>query len=217
METRASQGQHPEVAEPAELAQAAELASAAVVINHDVEDYAAWKRAFDRHAGARRNAGVVAAHVNQDAENPNRLSVYLAGADRAKLAAFVGDIALMATMREAGVTGPPHIIDLTPMEDLTRKDRPLAGLIIRHEVRDYAAWKAAFDGHGEARRQAGVVGHAVSRSVRNPNVVVIYLQATSLDALRAFAAAPDLKAVMAAAGVVGAPDLSFVQGGEWQT
>ena len=124
---------------------------AAVVINHDVEDYAAWKRAFDRHAATRRNAGIVAAHVNQDAENPNRLSVYLAGADRAKLAAFVGDIALMATMREAGVTGPPHIIDLTPVEDLTCKDRPLAGLIIRHEVRDYAAWKAAFDGHAEAR------------------------------------------------------------------
>ena len=194
-----------------------QLPSAAVVISHEVEDYTAWKLAFDRNAGARRNAGIVAAHVNQDAENPNRLSVYLAGADRARLAAFIGDIALMAAMRDAGVTGPPHIVDITPVEDLTRKDRPLAGLIIRHEVRDYAAWKRAFDGHGDARSKAGVVGHAVSRSVRNPNVVVIYLQAESLDALRAFAAASDSKAVMQAAGVVGAPDLSFVQGGEWQS
>jgi quinol monooxygenase YgiN len=194
-----------------------QLPSAAVVINHDVEDYATWKRAFDQHAGARRNAGIVAAHVNQDAENPNRLSIYLAGADRAKLTAFVGDIALMAAMREAGVTGPPHIIEMTPTEDLTCKDGPMEGLIIRHEVRDYAAWKAAFDRHGDARRQAGVVGHAVSRSVRNPNVVVIYLQAASLSALRTFAASPDLKAVMQAAGVVGAPDLSFVHGGDWQT
>lgn len=194
-----------------------QVPSAAVVINHEVEDYAAWKRAFDRHAGARRSAGIVAAHVNQDADNPNRLSVYLAGADRAKLAAFVGDIALMAAMREAGVTGPPHIIDMTPVEDRTCKDRPLAGLIIRHEVRDFADWKAAFDGHEDARSKAGVVGYAVSRSVRNPDVVVVYLQAAALEALRAFAAAPDLKAVMAAAGVVGEPDLSFVHGGEWQT
>ena len=169
------------------------------------------------HAATRRNAGIVAAHVNQDAENPNRLSVYLAGTDRAKLAAFIGDIALMATMREAGVTGPPHIIDMTPVEDLTCKDRPLAGLIIRHEVRDYAAWKRAFDGQANARSNAGVIGHAVSRSVRNPNVVVVYLQAEALEALRAFAAAPDLKAVMQAAGVVGAPELSFVHGGEWQS
>jgi hypothetical protein len=209
METRA--------ASQSQGSQRPELPIAAVVIGHDVEDYASWKRAFDQHAAARRAVGIVAAHVNQDADNPNRLSVYLAGNDRAKLAAFIGDIALMATMREAGVTGPPHILDLTPVEDLTHKDRPLAGLIIRHEVRDYAAWKAAFDGHGEARRQAGVVGHAVSRSVRNPNVVVLYLQATALEALRAFAAAPALQAVMAAAGVVGTPDLSFVHGGAWQT
>jgi hypothetical protein len=194
-----------------------QLPAAAVVINHEVEDYAVWKRAFDRHAATRRNAGIVAAHVNQDAENPNRLSVYLAGSDRAKLAAFLGDISLMATMREAGVTGPPHIVDLTPMEDLTCKDRPLAGLIICHEVRDYAAWKWAFDGHANARGTAGVIGHAVSRSVRNPDVVVVYLQAEALEALRAFAAASDVKAVMAAAGVVGAPELSFVHGGHWQT
>ncbi len=193
------------------------LPAAAVVINHDVEDYSAWKRAFDRHAATRRNAGIVAAHVNQDADNPNRLSVYLAAGDRARLAAFLGDISLMATMREAGVTGPPHVVDLTPIEDRTRKDRPLAGLIIRHEVRDYAAWQQAFDAHGEARRSAGVVGHAVSRSVQNPDVVVVYLQAESVEALRAFAAAPDLKAVMAAAGVLGAPDLSFVYGGAWQS
>jgi len=206
METRAaSQSQLPEPV------------SAAVVIDHDVEDYASWKRAFDRHAGARREAGIVAAHVNQDAENPNRVSVYLAGTDRAKLSAFLGDIALMTSMRAAGVTGPPHIIDMTPVEDLTRKDRPLAGLIIRHEVRDYAVWKQAFDRHGESRSKAGVIGHAVSRSVRNPNVVIVYLQAATLEALRAFGAGPDLQAVMAAAGVVGAPDLSFVHGGDWHT
>jgi hypothetical protein len=53
--------------------------------------------------------------------------------------------------------------------------------------------------------------------VGNPNMVVIYLQAESLDALRAFAATPDLKDVMQAAGIVGAPDLSFVNGAAWQS
>lgn len=196
---------------------ASQLPSAAVVIDHDVEDYATWKRVFDRHAGARRDAGIIAAHVNQDAADPNRLRVYLAGTDPGRLAAFVGDIALMATMREAGVTGPPHILPITPVEDLVRKDRPRPGLIIRHEVRDYAVWKDAFDGHADARAKAGVIGHAVSRSVRNPNVVVIYLQAESLEALRAFAAAPDLETVMTAAGVIGVPDLSLVHGGEWRS
>ena len=194
-----------------------QLPAAAVVITHDVEDFSAWKRAFDRHAAARKSAGIVAAHVNQDAENPNHLSVYLAGSDRAKLAAFLGKTETMATMRDAGVTGPPLIVDITPVEDLTCKDRPLAGLIVRHEVRDYSAWKTAFDADGPARTKAGVIGHAVNRSVRNPNVVVVYLQAESLDGLRAFAGSAELKQVMQAAGVVGAPDLSFVNGGAWQS
>jgi quinol monooxygenase YgiN len=194
-----------------------QIPAAAVVVTHEVEDYTAWKVAFDRHAPARRNAGIIAAHVNQDAENPNRLSVYMAGSDAGKLSAFLGNIDLMATMRDAGVKGPPHIVDITPIEDLTVKDRPLAGLIIRHEVRDYATWKRGFDGHAEVRARAGVIGHAVNRSVRNSNVVVIYLQAESLDALRAFAATADLKEVMKGAGVLGAPDLSFVNGGTWQS
>ena len=194
-----------------------QIPAAAVVVTHEVEDYSAWKVAFDRHAPARRNAGIIAAHVNQDAENPNQVSVYMAGTDAGKLSAFLGNLDLMATMRDAGVKGPPHIVDITPVEDLTVKDRPLAGLIIRHEVRDYATWKRGFDRHAEARARAGVIGHAVNRSVRNPNVVVIYLQAESLEALRAFAATPDLKEVMKAAGVLGAPDLSFVNGGAWQS
>ena len=195
-----------------------QLPAAAVVITHEVEDFSAWKRAFDRHAAARKSAGIVAAHVNQDAENPNHLSVYLAGSDPAKLAAFLGKIETMATMREAGVTGPPHIVDITPVEDLTCKDSPARGpdsSVTRCATT--APGRAAFDADGPARAKAGVIGHAVNRSVRNPNMVVVYLQAESLDALRAFAGSVELKQVMQSAGVVGAPNLSFVHGGAWQS
>lgn len=62
-----------------------------------------------------------------------------------------------------------------------------------------------------------MVGHAVNRVAANPNVVVVYLQAASLDALRAFAASPDLKKVMKGAGIVGAPDITFTNGGVWES
>ena len=54
-------------------------------VTHDVADYAAWKRVFDEHASARRKAGIVATHINRHADDPNRLSVYLAGNDAAAL------------------------------------------------------------------------------------------------------------------------------------
>jgi hypothetical protein len=191
--------------------------AAAVVVTHDVESFDTWKSAFDKHAATRKTAGIVATHINRHADVAGRISVYLAGTDAAKLDGFLKSRDLMETMRDAGVKGPPHVAAITPVEDLTVKDRPLAGLIVKHEVRDYAAWKRGFDAHAGARAASGIIGHAVNRSTQNPNVVVIYLQAESLEPLRAFTSNPDLKRVMEAAGVVGAPDFTLAHGGAWES
>ena len=195
--------------------QAETTPTVAAVVTHDVADYEAWKSAFEAHATARQKAGIVASHVNRHAADANRLSVYLAGNDGAALDAFLSSTDLMAKMRDAGVKGPPQIAKMTPVEDRSQKTGSLAGAIVRHEVRDYAAWKAAFDAHAEARAAAGIVGHAVNRSQLNPNVVIVYLQAPSIEALQAFMAAPDLKETMQSAGVVAPPDVTFVQGADW--
>jgi quinol monooxygenase YgiN len=188
--------------------------TAAVVVTHEVENYEIWKRAFDQHAASRKSAGITATHINRDAAQPNLISVYFAGDDAAKLASFLSSQNLMTTMLNAGVKGPPRIAQITPVEDHTKKEA-LAGLIVRHPVADYAMWKRAFDDHAGARAEAGIVGYAINRSVDHPNVVVIYLQARSIDQLRAFANSASLKEAMQHAGVTSAPDLSFVQGGTW--
>ncbi len=188
---------------------------AAVIVTHAVESYETWKRAFDAHAAAQGSAGIVATHINRSAENPNLLSVYLAATDAAKLDAFLSSADLKATMKNAGVKGAPTFAKITPMEDRAVKDRALPGAIVRHEVADYAAWKRGFDADAPARARAGIVGHAVNRSAERPNVVIVYLQAESLDALRAFTSKPELKETMKAAGVVGAPEIAFVNGQAW--
>jgi heme-degrading monooxygenase HmoA len=190
--------------------------TAAVVVTHDVESFERWKHAFDSHADARRTAGVTTTHINRDADQPNRLSVYMAGSDAARLAAFLKSPDLASRMLGAGVKGPPTIAAITPVDDHTQK-RPLAGVIVRHTVTDYATWKRAFDGDAAARTAAGILGHAVNRSVQDPNTVIIYLQAESLDTLRAFTASPRIKQVMSDAGVVGPPAFTFVTGGTWES
>ncbi len=189
--------------------------TAAVVVSHEVENYETWKRAFDQHAASRKSAGVVSTHINRDAAQPNVLSVYLAGTDAAKLASFLSSPDLMSTMLNAGVKGPPRIARITPVEDSTRKEA-LAGVIVRHAVADYATWKRAFDDHAAARTEAGIVGYAINRSVDDPNTVIIYLQAKSVDQLRAFAESASLKDAMKNAGVTSKPEMSFVQGGAWE-
>jgi quinol monooxygenase YgiN len=80
-----------------------------------------------------------------------------------------------------------------------------AAAVITHKVKDYGVWRAGFDAHGPARKQAGILGHHVNRTADDPNTVSIYLAAGTQDELRAFAASPSLKEVMQSAGVVSEP------------
>jgi hypothetical protein len=143
------------------------------------------------------------------------VSVYLAASDLGALRAFLGNDDLKATMARAGVKAPPTIALVTPVEDHTVRDRPLPGAIVSHRVASYETWKSAFDGDAVARARAGIIGHAVNRSIDDPNVVVVYLQSTTLDEVKAFTASPDLKETMMKAGVQGAPRIAFVLGQDW--
>ena len=191
------------------------LPAAAAVVTHEVADYATWRKVFDEDASARRRAGIVGTHVNRSADNENIVSVYLAANDLGALRAFLGNKDLEATMARAGVRAPPTIALVTPVEDHTVRDRPLPGAIISHRVASYETWKSAFDGDATARARAGIIGHAVNRGIDDPDLVVVYLQSTTLDEVKAFTASPDLKATMRKAGVQGAPRIAFVQGQDW--
>lgn len=194
---------------------ASTLPAAAAVVTHEVSDYATWRKTFDEHAASRRKAGIVGTHVNRSAENGNLVSVYLAANDVGTLRAFLGNEDMKATMAKAGVMGPPTVALITPVEDHTVRDRPLPGAIVTHRVAAYETWKSAFDADATARARAGIIGHAVNRGIDDPNVVVVYLQSSTLDEVKAFTASPALKETMMKAGVQGPPRIAFVNGVDW--
>jgi hypothetical protein len=61
-------------------------------------------------------------------------------------------------------------------------------LQIEHEVRDYDAWKRAFDRDPVGRAQGGVRGYRVMRAADDPNFVVIELEFGRQDEAEAFRA-----------------------------
>ncbi len=187
----------------------------AAVVTHEVTDYATWKHAFEEHAGARQRAGIVGTHINRGADNPNLVSVYLRASDIASQRAFLNDDDLKATMARAGVKGPPTVVLMTPVEDRPVKDRALPGAIVSHHVASYETWKKVFDEDAPSRAKAGIVGYAINRGVEDPNTVIVYLQSSTLEEVRAFCASPALKETMTRAGVDGAPRIAFVQGADW--
>ena len=84
-------------------------------------------------------------------------------------------------------------------------------VIIRHKVADYGQWKQVFDSHLNSRMAAGENGSRVFHSVDDPREVTVFSDWDSVDHARRFIGSEDLKAAMKKAGVVGDPDISYLQ------
>jgi hypothetical protein len=66
-------------------------------------------------------------------------------------------------------------------------------LVIQHPVRDFQAWKKAFDGDPAGRPKNGVVRHAIYRPADDPNYVVVNLEFSSREEAQAFLELPAMR------------------------
>ena len=87
----------------------------------------------------------------------------------------------------------------------------MAQLFIRHNVKDYAKWKPQFDEHGAKRKAAGSKGGRLFRSEKDPSEVVILFEWEDLGKAHKFAESEDLRQTMERTGVVGKPELYFLE------
>ncbi|MBS1911212.1 MAG: antibiotic biosynthesis monooxygenase [Bacteroidetes bacterium] len=84
-------------------------------------------------------------------------------------------------------------------------------ILVRHTVEDYDKWKAIFDEDAPNREAGGSLGGQLMRTAGNPNEVTVLFKWESLEKAHAFAQSDTLRDAMARAGVVGKPDVSFIE------
>ncbi len=82
-------------------------------------------------------------------------------------------------------------------------------VLITHEVDDYDAWKAVFDGAAGIRREAGEREYELLHADGDPRTVVHLSTWTSLDAARAFFESERLVRIRREAGVH-APEFRYL-------
>jgi hypothetical protein len=82
-------------------------------------------------------------------------------------------------------------------------------MFIRHRVGDYGSWRKGYDAFEVHRPSFGVTGKAVYQDAADPGMVTVTHDFATLEAAKALASSDALKQAMAAAGVVGAPDVWF--------
>ena len=82
-------------------------------------------------------------------------------------------------------------------------------MFARHQVKDFATWKRAYDDFDDERRGMGVSGDAVYQGADDPNDVTVCHDFETLQSAQAFMESPRLRDVMAEAGVAGEPTVWF--------
>lgn len=80
-----------------------------IIVTHPVEDYDAWRAAYDDFGDVRKQNGIVGHAVNQELGKPNQVIVYHQADDMSTLRAFVDSAELKEAMERAGVVEPPDI------------------------------------------------------------------------------------------------------------
>jgi hypothetical protein len=83
-------------------------------------------------------------------------------------------------------------------------------LIIHHRVRDYSAWRPAYDEHESVRKSAGLTNGRVFRATDGPNDLVVLFDMADRQKAQDFATSDNLRTVMRNAGVEGTPEIHYV-------
>jgi hypothetical protein len=85
-------------------------------------------------------------------------------------------------------------------------------LYLRQTIVEYARWKEGFDTHLAARQAGGASDHAlVLRNVDNPNEITVLLGWHDVATARTFSQSVSLQAAMKQMGVVGLPEVRFLE------
>jgi quinol monooxygenase YgiN len=84
-----------------------------------------------------------------------------------------------------------------------------ATLTVRHNVRDYAAWRKVYDDLEPLRAQHGCTAHRVMRLPDDGNDLFLTHEFPTAEQAASFAHDPALRTAMEAAGVEGAPQIEI--------
>jgi hypothetical protein len=177
-----------------------------LAVKHKVVDFAKWKTSFDMHDSARKAAGMHIYVVARGVEDSNMVMIVTKMDDTAKAKQFISNPDLKTAMQKSGAVGKPEIsmlnVEWMDMDASTTEPR----VLVTHKVKDWAAWKTAFDNHKQLRADNGLKEVMLGNSLDDPNMVSISFAITDATKARAFMASKELKDHMAKSGVEGMPN-----------
>lgn len=84
-------------------------------------------------------------------------------------------------------------------------------MMARIDVKDFAAWRASYDGHKSSRDAAGWTEKYLLQDVDDPNKVTMLFALEDLERAKEFSNSDDLIEAMQDSGVTGEPEMYFLK------
>ena len=84
-------------------------------------------------------------------------------------------------------------------------------VLVHHKVSDYNRWKEAFDSHLNTRKRAGEMGFHLFHNTDDLRDIFILLDWQTAEEARKFMNSEELRSAMEKAGVVGTPDIQYLE------
>lgn len=86
----------------------------------------------------------------------------------------------------------------------------MAYTLVRITVEDFAKWKTVFEESATLRKSYGSKGVRIFRSVDKPNNVVLVAEYANVEQARQLFQSAEYREAIKRAGVVGPPDITFL-------
>lgn len=178
-----------------------------MVVRHKVADYAKWLASYEMHDSMRLASGLHNYVIGRGVEDPNTVLVAVKADDIAKAKAFGKAPDLKEAMKKSGVIGMPKIMLVTSAFRDTADLRPdIVRSMTIFTVKDFDAWKKAFESNRQIRTDNGITDRVYSYDVDDNHKVTLVVAIIDSAKANAFWKSDQIKKLRAESGVVGTPE-----------
>ena len=182
----------------------------AVMIQHTVAAFPAWKEVYMADDSLRKVNGMFPMFVARLTEDTNTVIVMNKITDMQKAKDFANSEGLKKTMEKAGVNSLPVVSYLNVIRDDTSTISEHNRVMIVHKVKDFDAWLKVYDAEGVAKRaEYGIVDRGLARDSDYQNKVYIVFAVMDKEKAMARMQSEEMKKLMTDAGVEGPPSITF--------
>ena len=180
-----------------------------VLIKTKIKSFEKWLPVYESGDSLRAANGLEKYVVGRGTKDSNTIFVVMKMNDTAKAKAMLSSQSMKDRMKQSGAIGTPEIDYVTTVFDDNSPIETDDRMLVKHEVKDWDAWKKAFDDHKQVRIDNGIIDRAVAYEMGDNHKAVVAFAVTDATKAEEFSKSKDLKEKMDSGGVVGPPSFFY--------